>query len=137
MKEQAQVPRAEFRSYYGRPVIKAPIWKPEVPWYFFTGGLAGASATLAYAADAVGNRELARRAWLVTLAAGTASPVLLITDLGRPERFLKMLRVFKVTSPMSVGSWVVSASGMTAAVATAHELLGLFPRVGRLAGLAS
>jgi len=30
--EQFMVPRAEFRSYYGRPVIKEPVWKePDVP----------------------------------------------------------------------------------------------------------
>ena len=135
--EMRMVPRAEPRSYYGRPVLKRPVWKPEIPWYFFTGGLTGASAALAYGADLSGNGELAGRAWIVTLAAGTASPVLLINDLGRPERFLNMLRVFKLTSPMSVGSWVVSATGAAAAVATAHEVLGLFPRVGRLARMAA
>src|SRR5436309_903215 len=105
------VPEAVPRSYYGRPIVKEPVWKPEIPWYFFAGGLTGASAALGYAAHLAGNRPLARRTWLVTMAAGTASPLLLISDLGRPERFLNMLRVFKLTSPMSVGSWVVSATG--------------------------
>jgi DMSO reductase anchor subunit len=125
------------RSYYGRAVVKSPVWKPEIPWYFFSGGLTGASAALACGADLSGNRELAKRAWIVTLLAGTANPVLLISDLGRPERFLNMLRVFKPTSPMSVGSWVVSATGAAAAVATAHELGGMFPRSGRVARLAA
>jgi formate-dependent nitrite reductase membrane component NrfD len=92
------------RSYYGRPVVKQPVWTWEIPWYFFTGGLAGCSATMAAMAGAAGNRELARRAWPVALAAAAASPVLLVSDLGRPERFLNMLRMFKVTSPMSIGS---------------------------------
>jgi formate-dependent nitrite reductase membrane component NrfD len=127
------VPRAEPRSYYGRPVIKAPVWRPEIPFYLFAGGLTGASATLAWVADITGNRNLGRRAGLITLVAGTASPMLLITDLGRPERFLNMLRVFKPTSPMSVGSWILSATGTTVAAATAHERLGLFPRLGPLA----
>jgi DMSO reductase anchor subunit len=133
VKEATTVPRAEFRSYYGRPVLKAPVWKPEIPWYFFTGGLTGASAALACTADLTGNRTLARRAWPVTMAAVTVSPVLLITDLGRPERFLNMLRVFKVTSPMSVGSWVLSATGAMVTLATAHEVLGVCPRLGPLA----
>jgi DMSO reductase anchor subunit len=127
------VPKDRPRSYYGRPVIKPPVWKPQVPWYLFVGGLAGASAPLALMADVTGNRKLGRNAGLITLAAGTVSPALLITDLGRPERFLNMMRVFKVTSPMSVGSWILAGTGTTAAAATAHELLGVFPRLGRTA----
>ncbi len=125
------VPKDEPRSYYGRPVIKSPVWKPEIPWYLFLGGLTGASAMLAWAADVTGNRRLGRNAGLICLAAGTGSPVLLITDLGVPARFYNMLRVFKVTSPMNVGSWILMATGSTAAIATAHEVLGLFDRLGR------
>ena len=64
----------EPRSYYGRPVIKPPVWKPEIPWYLFLGGLAGASAALACGAGVTGNRELARNAGLIALAGGTAQP---------------------------------------------------------------
>jgi hypothetical protein len=133
MKEATMVPRAEPRPYYGRPVIKAPVWKPEIPWYFFLGGLTGASATLAWMADVTGNRRLGRNAGLICLAAGSGSPVLLITDLGVPARFFNMMRVFKLTSPMNLGSWILLATGATAAVATAHETLGLFDRLGRAA----
>ena len=35
----------------------------------------------------------------------------LVHDLGRPERFLNMLRVFKPTSPLSVGSWLLAPFG--------------------------
>jgi DMSO reductase anchor subunit len=136
--EQRMVPPAEPRSYYGRPVIKSPVWKPEIPWYFFLGGVTGASAALAWAADVTGNRRLARNAGIITLAAGTGSPVLLITDLGVPARFLNMLRVFKPTSPMSIGSWLLIATGGCAATATAHEAFGLFGPLGRAArGLAA
>jgi hypothetical protein len=135
--EAAMVPRAEPASYYGRPVIKPPVWSAEVPWYLFAGGLAGASAVLGTAADAAGNHTLARRAWLLASAGVTASPPLLISDLGRPERFLNMMRVFKVTSPMSMGSWILAASGGATTVATAHELFGWFGRLGPLAKLAS
>jgi Polysulphide reductase, NrfD len=119
---------AEPRSYYGQPVIKQPVWTPEIPWYFFTGGLAGASAGLAYMAELRGCEVLARRAWAGALAGISVSPVLLISDLGRPARFLHMLRMFKATSPMSVGSWVLSASGAATSVACADVLLS------RLAG---
>jgi hypothetical protein len=132
-REISMVPREKPRSYYGRPVLKAPVWKPEIPWYFFLGGLTGASATLAWAAGSSGNRRLAHNAGLICLAAGTGSPVLLISDLGVPARFFNMLRVFKVTSPMSVGSWILAATGSTAAIATAHERLGMFERTGRIA----
>jgi Polysulphide reductase, NrfD len=114
-------------------VIKPPVWTREVPWYLFAGGLGGASAALAYGAGLAGNRELARRAWLCSLAGLGASPPLLIADLGRPERVLNMLRVFKVTSPMSVGSWLLSGAGAATGLAAAHELLGWFPRAGRAA----
>jgi formate-dependent nitrite reductase membrane component NrfD len=101
----------EVRSYYGRPILKQPVWKPEIPWYFFVGGMAGAAAPVAFGAGLAGNDALARRAWLLALAGVSVSPVLLITDLGRPERFYNMLRVFKVTSPMSVGSWALAGFG--------------------------
>jgi formate-dependent nitrite reductase membrane component NrfD len=131
------VPKAEPRSYYGLPVIKEPVWKPEIPWYFFTGGLTGASAALAWAADAAGNRRLGRNAGLIGLLAGTASPMLLINDLGVPSRFLNMLRVFKPTSPMSVGSWLLAATGGSAATAVVYEQFGIFGRLGRFARPAS
>jgi formate-dependent nitrite reductase membrane component NrfD len=127
------VPKMEARSYYGRPVIKPPVWKPEIPWYFFVGGLAGASAVLAFAAGLFGNKVLARRAWLNALAGITVSPALLTADLGRPERFINMLRVFKVTSPMSMGSWTLAATAPATAVAAGSELLGIFPRLAHVA----
>jgi formate-dependent nitrite reductase membrane component NrfD len=120
----------EPRSYYGQPVIKEPIWKPEIPWYFFTGGLGGASAGLAYLAGLRGNELLARRAWATAMAGVGVSPALLISDLGKPSRFLNMLRMFKVTSPMSVGSWILAASGATTGLAALDALLDASPRLG-------
>ncbi len=124
---------SKVRSYHGQPVIKEPTWTWEIPCYFFTGGLAGASAGLAYLSELRGDEALSRRAWGVALSGIGVSPVLLISDLGRPARFVNMLRMFKVTSPMSVGSWVLSVSGATTAVAAAHSWLGLFPRLARVA----
>jgi hypothetical protein len=120
-------------SYYGRPVIKEPVWTPEIPAYFFAGGMAGASAGLAYMAELTGNDVLARRAWAVALTGIAVSPPLLISDLGVPSRFLNMLRMFKVTSPMSVGSWILSGSGTATGIAAANALTGLFPRAARAA----
>jgi polysulfide reductase-like protein len=121
-------------DYYGRPILKEPVWTWEIPCYFFAGGMAGAAAPLALAAELRGDRGLARRAWLVALAGVGASPMLLISDLGRPERFHHMLRVFKPTSPMNVGSWILSAGGTAIALGAARSVLGWFPRMGRVAG---
>ncbi len=117
-------------SYYGQPVIKPPVWRAYIPWYFFFGGLVGASAPLAAVAGVRGNRALERRAWATALAALAVSPVLLIADLGRPERFHHMLRVAKVTSPMSVGTWTITVAGPATGLAAARSLLGWFPRAG-------
>jgi formate-dependent nitrite reductase membrane component NrfD len=116
-------------SYYGRPILKEPVWKAEVPLYFFTGGLAGASSVLSFAARLAGKQRLARASLFVGFAAEAPSPVLLMSDLGRPERFVNMLRVFKPTSPMSVGSWILAASGAATTTAVACEALGVAPRL--------
>jgi len=132
------VPAAEFRSYYGRPVIKEPVWKvPEVPGYLFLGGLAGASSALAAASDLAGRPELARVAKTAAAGAISLSAVALIADLGRPARFHHMLRVFKPTSPMSVGSWLLAGYGPAAGVAAASALTGLLPGIGKTATVAA
>jgi hypothetical protein len=123
-----------YRSYYGRPILKEPVWKSEVPWYFFSGGLAGASSSLALRARLAGNERLARNAELVALGAITASPLLLIKDLGRPQRFYNMLRVFKVTSPMNVGVWLLAVHGTAMGIVGASRLLGLFRPLRSAAG---
>jgi hypothetical protein len=133
----AVVPKVKPRSYYGEPILAHPVWTPEIPVYFFVGGMAGASAPLALFASLTGNERLARSATATALAGVVISPALLIKDLGRPERFLHMLRVFKPSSPMSVGSWVLSAFGAAASGAAARELAGVLPRAGRGAQVAS
>jgi hypothetical protein len=125
--------QGETRSYYGQPVIKEPTWEWEIPAYFFTGGLAGASSGLGLLAGLLGNERLARTARLTALAGATASPVFLILDLGMPSRFYNMLRVFKPTSPMSVGTWILSAFGTYSGVVAATDVLGIFPRLGKAA----
>jgi formate-dependent nitrite reductase membrane component NrfD len=107
-----------------KPIIKQPVWKAEIPVYFYSGGLAGASAAFALVSDLNGEHAVARRAWLTALAGAVISPPLLLSDLGVPRRFLNMLRLFKVTSPMSVGSWVLAGFGTATAPAAAHALTG-------------
>jgi formate-dependent nitrite reductase membrane component NrfD len=132
------VPRAEFRSYYGRPVLQQPAWStPDVPGYLFLGGLAGASSVLAGVAHASGERELARVAKAAAGGAISLSAVALIHDLGRPSRFLNMLRVFKPSSPMSVGSWLLAGYGPVAGAAAASAVTGRLPRAGAAATAAA
>lgn len=132
-KEIPMVPKDRPRTYYDRPVVKPPVWKPEIPWYFFTGGLGGASSALAYAATVTGNRRLAKSAWLLAFAGISVSPLLLISDLGRPERFFNMLRVFKITSPMSVGSWLLVANSVAVTPVASAQILGFPKGLGRRA----
>ena len=126
-------PNGATVSYHGQPILKAPVWSWEIADYLFLGGLAGASATLAYASELRGADVLGRRAWLTATAAITACPPLLISDLGRPERFLNMLRMFKVTSPMSMGSWILAVSGAATTLAGVNALTGRLAPAARLA----
>jgi DMSO reductase anchor subunit len=128
--------KEEFTSYYGRPILKEPTWEAlDIAGYIFAGGLAGASSLLAAGAQHSGRPGLERSAKLTALTAISASVVALVHDLGRPDRFLNMLRVAKPTSPMSVGSWILSVYGPLAGATAASNVLGLLPRAGRLAGL--
>jgi hypothetical protein len=135
--ERPVVPPAEIRSYHGLPVLKAPTWKWYIPAYFFTGGTAGAAAIVAGAARVTGNRTLATRASLVAAGAIAASPPLLIADLGRPKRFVNMLRVAKPTSPMSVGTWVLSPFSAAAFGSAFALTTGRIPRLGAVATAAA
>jgi formate-dependent nitrite reductase membrane component NrfD len=108
-------------------VLKEPVWKWMIPGYFFTGGLAGAAAVLAATeqlAGPRGSRPLIERCRVVAAGGAAVSAGLLIADLGRPERFLNMLRVFRPTSPMNMGTWILSAFGALSAVSAAPAVLG-------------
>jgi formate-dependent nitrite reductase membrane component NrfD len=129
--EQEVVPRAEFTSYYGRPVIKPPVWEArDIAGYLFLGGLAGGSSLLAAGADLTGRQELGRAAKAGACAVITLSLAALVHDLGRPARFVNMMRVFKVTSPMSVGTWLLSGYAPAAGLAAVAALTGGRPRGG-------
>jgi formate-dependent nitrite reductase membrane component NrfD len=123
--------------YYDVPLLKAPVWTWEVPAYFFVGGAAGVAAVLAAAARATGAQEalIKDARWIAAGGAALSAP-LLIADLGRPERFLNMMRVFKPQSPMSVGAWILAAFGTLSAATALADLLR-FPRIANVAGVAS
>ena len=116
------VPEPEFTSYYDRPVVKPAPWGHEIAAYLFLGGVAGGSGVLAAGAQLTGRKKLRRNARIAALVATGLSGGALVADLGRPERFLNMMRTVKLTSPMSVGTWILSAFGTGAGVAAAAEV---------------
>lgn len=124
----SMVPEATFTSYYGRPVVKPSPWEKDIPIYLFSGGLAAGSSLLAAGADLTGRRALCRTGRLGALAALGVSMVALVHDLGRPSRFLNMMRTVKLTSPMSVGTWILSTYAPFAGAAAAAEVVDLLPR---------
>lgn len=135
--EQLMVPEADFRSYHDRPIIKPPVWKtPDVPAYLYLGGTAGVAAVTAALADLTGRPGLRRSGRLVSAGGAVTSVAFLVHDLGRPERFLNMMRVIKVTSPLSVGSWILAPFSTAVGLAAASEVTGWLPGVGRAAGIA-
>ncbi len=108
-------------SYYGVPVIHKPHWKWLIIVYFFLGGIAGASYAIASISDLVGprhDRRIVRAGRYLSLAALIPCPVLLVLDLHRPARFYRMLRVLKLRSPMSIGTWSLTGFGGIAALST-------------------
>jgi hypothetical protein len=136
--EESMVPPAQFESYYGRPILKIPRWKePHLPAYLFLGELSGALAMVGAVAHATGRRSLARTARLVSAGAAAAGAAFLTDELGRPERFLNMLRVAKPTSPMNMGSWVLAGHSGLVSAAAAAEVTGALPVLGTAAGAAS
>lgn len=111
-------------GYYEQPLLKQPQWTPLVPLYFFVGGATGALGVIGSLADLLSeNHDLARKARSMATAGAALSSVLLIADLGRPARFLNMLRVFKPQSPMSVGSWVLSGFSASATLSSLADLV--------------
>jgi len=133
---------ADPDSYYGLPMLKEPVWKWPIPTYFYVGGLAGASAALGVAAARFGDpelRPLCERTRAIAAGGALASSALLIWDLGRPSRFLNMMRVFRPTSPMNLGTWILSAFGGFAIVAALlrHERTGPLGRIGDAAASAA
>ncbi len=145
-KRRKRTPESEFTSYYGRPVVKKPHWVWPVWTYLWAGGIAGGASAIATLAhfwgDKEGDRSIVRAGRYIGMAGMLASPVLLIIDLQRPARFLNMLRVLKLRSPLSTGTWILTSLGLLAGLNTARQTIedGFIPRdsfLGKLALLSS
>jgi formate-dependent nitrite reductase membrane component NrfD len=120
----------------GHAMMKPPVWTWEVPLYFWTGGMAAGSAFVAFACDAAGDHRAAAISRKVALGALAVSPPLLVLDLGRPLRFINMLRIVKTRSPMSTGAWALTVFGNLAAAAVGADLIGR-PKLARAIGAAN
>jgi formate-dependent nitrite reductase membrane component NrfD len=116
---------AQRTTYYGRPMIKRPTWRWFIPFYFFMGGVAGGAAVVGTAAELTGrerHRTTIRNARYLSVLLALLCPIPLIVDLGRPLRFHHMLRIIKVTSPLNIGTWILSLFGLTSGVLAAKQL---------------
>jgi formate-dependent nitrite reductase membrane component NrfD len=134
--EPLPVTEQESPTYYELPMLKEPVWKWYIPAYFYVGGLSGACAVLAASADLLGGggmARLCRQCRLIAATGAAASAVLLIADLGRPARFLNMLRVFRPSSPMNLGTWILSTFGACAGLAALPAVSAVPAPVRRLA----
>ncbi len=124
--------RYDGTTYYGRAQLNpAPFETSVVGGYIALAGLAGAAQLLATLADLSGMRRargMVRRGRYLSLLAPVVGAPLLIYDLRTPQRFYNMLRIFRRTSPMSIGTWVLmafsGASGITAACQASADLFG-------------
>jgi formate-dependent nitrite reductase membrane component NrfD len=114
-------------GYYDLPVVKAAPWKGYVSAYFYAGGVAGAAAVLHGALQLRGDRRLrslATKLRWIAVAGEVVGGALLIADLGKPSRFHHMMRVVRPTSPMNIGTWILSATAATSALELARHALG-------------
>lgn len=125
--------KTEFRSYYGRQVVKKAHWSWEIWLYFWLGGIAGGASAITALFEIFGNkkrdRSLIQAGRYVSLAGLAISPVLLIMDLGRPERFHHMLRIVKFRSPLNMGTYFLSLTGALSGLNAARQVVedGLIP----------
>jgi formate-dependent nitrite reductase membrane component NrfD len=134
-------PDAQDPTYYDRPLLNESVWSWAIPVYYYVGGLAGGSLVLAAALQATGSRKwrrLLRRCHWIGFIGCSAGGVLLIYDLGKPQRFLNMLRVFRPTSPMNMGAWILSGtSGAAFASLLLYGREGVSGIIGSVAGYAA
>jgi formate-dependent nitrite reductase membrane component NrfD len=115
---------APSQTYYDQPMIKEPVWKCSIPLYFWMGGVAGGAAVAGAAArlfGGPGHRDTVRQARWLALALAALCPIPLIQDLGRPARFLNMLRIAKVSSPLNLGTWILTGFGLTSGALAARQ----------------
>jgi len=114
--------------------VVPPGWSWDIIVYFFFGGIAGGGYFIANVLRLVGgvsDRVLSRIAWYLAFPLIIVGALLLIKDLGRPERFLHMVfmseriptPIFKWWSPISFGTYIVMAFGAMTLLSFVHALV--------------
>jgi formate-dependent nitrite reductase membrane component NrfD len=114
-------------TYHDQPALKPSLYGWTVALYIFVGGLSGGIQILVTAIDVMKIPDaatliLSGRA--IALAGAILGGILLIIDLHTKHRFYNMLRIFRPTSPMSIGTYVLMSFGFWSFAALAAQLLG-------------
>src|SRR5579871_1571195 len=129
------------QTYYDQPLLKESVWSIDIPIYYFLGGGAGAALVLGAALQLAPRRlrrelrQLSGTCHWIGIIGSTAGAVFLIHDLGRPERLLHMLRVFRPSSPMNMGVWILSGAAPTAiATGLLINREGIPGKIGEVSG---
>lgn len=136
-----QVSLAPYQGedYYALPPLKPGHYKWLIVQYFFVGGISGSAQILAAVADLAGDEEdrvIVRHGRYIALGGAVLSPIFLIADLHMPSRWYNMLRIYRGTSPMSFGAWVLTAFGTLSGLAAVAQFIEdrTAGRYGRLLG---
>lgn len=116
-------PKRDEKGYYGIPPIKAAHWTWQIPVYFWIGGIAAGVQLFTTLANVLGHKDeaMTRIGRYTSLVAMILSPILLVWDLGRPERFYNMMRIWKLRSPMSNQSWSLVVYGNLGGLLAARQ----------------
>jgi protein NrfD len=113
-------------AYYEMPAVKPTPFGWHVGVYLTLSAIAGSSQIIAAIAQRFGGwrmRPVVRNGRYLGFLGGTVGPLLLMQDLKTPRRWYNMLRIFRKTSPMSIGTYVLCAfSGASGATALGQWL---------------
>ena len=122
-----QTPDKAVASYYNRPALKPSLYGWTVGLYIFVGGLAAGTQILVTAIELMavpGSGPIVFWGRCIALLGAVLGGILLIADLHTKQRFYNMLRIFRPTSPMSIGTYVLMNFGFWSLAALALQWLG-------------
>jgi formate-dependent nitrite reductase membrane component NrfD len=131
--------RYDGTTYYGQPAVKPSPFDWRIGAYIFLSGLAGAAQIIAGLAQYLGGagmRPVVRNARYVAAASAFSGAVLLATELKTPGRWYNMLRIYRSTSPLSTGSYILTAFGALSGVTALGEAARRHPAAVRAADIA-
>ena len=118
--------RLQTSNYATKPVTKAPAWHGLVAWDMLLNGMTTGLFLVAALSELVAPDRfaaVAQAAYPVALLLLLVDLLCLVLDLGDPLRFHHMLRVFKPSAPMSLGTWCLTIFAVPLTVAAALSLL--------------